>query len=88
MDKAKTEKNRIREYNEWKRFIDELKAKASYDDFERIQEQESETEDQKKELEKILKEVGIDDNRINSDIKDLEAESVDKKKNRVHYLSI
>jgi hypothetical protein len=54
--------------------VESLREKASVEDFERILEQQEETQAQEDELRQMMQDVGIDDQEVMDDIDQLEAE--------------
>lgn len=58
--------------------VEDLRSKASVEDFERILQQQKETQEQEDELRQMLKDAGIDDEEVMDDIDHLEAEILGK----------
>ena len=68
---------------EGQQVVDDLRNKASIEDFENILERQQETKEQEDELRQMLEEAGIDDDEVMDDINDLEAELFGKEIDKV-----
>lgn len=66
--------------------VEDLRSKASVEDFERILDQQKETQEQEEELRLLLQDAGIADDDVLDDINDLEAELAGKELDKVYYL--
>ena len=63
--------------------VEDLRNKASIEDFENILERQKETQDQEEELRQMLEEAGIRDDEVMDDINELEAELFGKEMDKV-----
>ena len=83
---AKTDVNVMKALEAGQQVVEDLRSKASVEDFERILEQQKETQEQEDELRQMLQDAGIDDEDVMADIDDLEAELAGKEIDKVYYL--
>ena len=63
--------------------VEDLRNKASVEDFENILERQQETNEQAEELRQMLEDAGIDDEEVMEDINELEAELYGKEIDKV-----
>eukprot|EP00343_Euplotes_focardii_P010495 CAMPEP_0205826894 /NCGR_PEP_ID=MMETSP0206-20130828/30192_1 /ASSEMBLY_ACC=CAM_ASM_000279 /TAXON_ID=36767 /ORGANISM="Euplotes focardii, Strain TN1" /LENGTH=194 /DNA_ID=CAMNT_0053127231 /DNA_START=58 /DNA_END=642 /DNA_ORIENTATION=- len=63
--------------------VEELREKATIEDFEDILERQKETQEQEDELRQMLEDAGIDDDEVMDDINELEAELFGKEIDKV-----
>ena len=80
---AKTDVNVMKALEQGQEVIEDLRSKASVEDFERIMEQQQETQDQEEELRQMLKQNGIEDDEVMDDVDQLEAELFGKELDKV-----
>mmetsp|Transcript_18714 Transcript_18714/g.21511 ORF Transcript_18714/g.21511 Transcript_18714/m.21511 type:complete len:217 (-) Transcript_18714:14-664(-) len=80
---AKTDVNVMKALQEGQDVIEDLRSKATVDDFDRILEQQKETKEQEDELRQMLADAGIDEDDVLEDIENLEAEIAGKELDKV-----
>lgn len=71
---AKIDVNVMKALEAGQEIVEELRSKASVEDFEKILESQQETQAQEEELRQMLQDAGIQDEEVMDDIHDLEAE--------------
>ena len=83
-DTCKVEVKNEKEVGEAIQVANKLKNIFTFEEFERIREQQIETPEQIEELRIMIKEAGIDDNDLKSEIDDIEAEIVKRELDKVN----